>query len=134
VWPGLPIGASANGLKNYNYYEHPEAIFQPASETAQHSPEILAAAEQLEAEIEALHEDPEGLIAGISPDHFFYEYLQIITSMMREIRPDGISDEGMERVMALSEQLIHQLHTIHKQQNAPTDGQTMEEAKKAFHL
>lgn len=36
--------------------------------------------------------------------------------------------------MALSEQLINQLNTIYKQQNAPADEQTMEEAKKAFHI
>jgi hypothetical protein len=135
----LQLGESGARLKArvdalLYYYEHPEAIFQPAPETARHSPEILAAAEQLEAEIEALHENPESLIAGISPDHFFYEYLQIITSMMREIRPDEISDEAMERVMTLSEQLIHQLNTIHKQQNAPADDKTMEEARKGFFI
>jgi hypothetical protein len=54
--------------------------------------------------------------------------------MMCEIRPDEISDEGMERVMTLSEQLIHQLYTIHKQQNAPADEQTMEEARKGFFI
>jgi len=116
------------------YYEHPEAIFQPAQETARYSPEILAAAEQLEAELDAFHEDPEGLIAGISPDHFFYEYLQIITSYMREILPDKISDAEMGPLMTLSEQLIHQLNIIHKRQNAPADEQTMEETKRAFHL
>jgi hypothetical protein len=135
----LQLGESGTRLKArvdalLYYYEHPEAIFQPATATARHSPEILAAAEQLEAEIEALHENPESLIAGISPDHFFYEYLQIITSMMLEIRPDEISDEAMERVMTLSEQLIHQLNTIHKQQNAPADEKTMEEARKGFFI
>jgi len=135
----LQLGESGARLKArvdalLYYYEHPEAIFLPASETARHSPEILAAAEQLEAEIEALHENPENLTAGISPDHFFYEYLQIITSMMREIRPDEISDAEMERVMTFSEQLIHQLNGIHKRQNAPAEGKTMEEVKKGFHI
>jgi hypothetical protein len=135
----LQLGESGARLKArvdalLYYYEHPEAIFQSAPETARHSPEILAAAEQLEAEIEALHENPESLIAGISPDHFFYEYLQIITSMMREIRPDEISDAEMERVMTFSEQLIHQLNGIHKRQNAPADEKTMEEVKKGFHI
>ena len=135
----LQLGESGARLKArvgalLYYYEHPEAIFQPAPETARHSPEILAAAEQLEAEIEALHENPESLIAGISPDHFFYEYLQIITSMMLEIRPDEISDAEMERVMTSSEQLIHQLNGIHKRQNAPADKKTMEEVKKGFHI
>jgi hypothetical protein len=135
----LQLGESGARLKArvgalLYYYEHPEAIFQPAPETVRHSPEILAAAEQLEAEIEALHENPESLIAGISPDHFFYEYLQIITSMMLEIRPDEISDVEMERVMTFSEQLIHQLNGIHKRQNAPADAKTMEEVKKGFHI
>jgi hypothetical protein len=53
---------------------------------------------------------------------------------MREIRPGEISDPAMERVMALSEQLIHQLNAIYKQQNSPADGKTMEEVKKSFHI
>lgn len=88
----------------------------------------------MEAELDALHEAPESLIAGISPDHFFYEYLQIITSHMREILPDKISDAEMGTLMTLSEELIYHLNAIHKRQNAPADEQTMGEAKKAFHL
>jgi len=135
----LQLGESGARLKArvdalLYYYEHPEAIFQQAPETPQYSPEILAAAEQLEAEIESLHDAPESSIAGISPDHFFYEYLQLITSYIPEIRPDEMSDAEMDRLMTLAEQLIHLLHTIHKRQNAPADEKTMEETKKAFHM
>ncbi len=135
----LQLGESGARLKSrvdalLYYYEHPEAIFQPAQEAARYSPQILAAAEQLEAEIDAPHDTPESLTAGMSPDHLFYEYLQIIASYMREIRPDEISDAEMERVMTLSEQLIHHLNSIYKRQNAPADERTMEEAKKGFRI
>lgn len=116
------------------HYRHPGAFLDPLPEPAQHSPEILAAAEQLEAEIEASHENPDALMLDIAPDHFFYEYLRLIVAYMRELRPDEISDPAMERVMTLAEQLIQQLHAIHKQQRPPADEATMEEARKSFHI
>jgi hypothetical protein len=116
------------------HYQHPGAFLDPLPAVPQHSPEILAAAEQLEAEIAASHENPDALILDIAPDHFFYEYLRLIVSYMREIRPEEISDMAMERVMSLSEQLIQQLHAIHKQQHPPADEAMMEEARKSFHI
>src|SRR5262249_2394948 len=99
------------------HYRHPGTLLNPLPESPQYSSEILAAAEQLEAEIEAYHESPDSLVISIAPDHFFYEYLRIIVSYMREIRPEEIADPAMERVMSLSEQLIQQLTTLYKQQN-----------------
>jgi hypothetical protein len=116
------------------HYKHPGAFLDPMPESTQYSPEILAAAEQLEVEIKASHQNPDSLIIDIPPDHFFYEYLRIIVSYMREIRPEEISDAAMERVMSFSEQLIQQLNAIHKQQYPPADEATMEEAKKSFHI
>jgi hypothetical protein len=115
-------------------YKNPEDTAEPSAEAARFSPEVLAAAAQLEAELEADRQDPDSLVAGIGPDHFFYEYLQIIVSYMREVRPEEISDQVMERVMTLSEQLIQQLNAIYKQQYPPADEATMEEAKKSFHI
>jgi hypothetical protein len=115
-------------------HQQPEAALQSASEESQYAPEILSAARQLEAEFEAAYIDAEGWIADLAPDHLFYEYLQIITAMMREIRPDEISDAALERLMSLAEQLIRQLNTIYKQQNPPVDEATSGEAKKSFHI
>jgi len=84
------------------HYRHPGTLLGPLSESPQYSSEILAAAAKLEAEIEASHENPDSLIIDTAPDHFFYEYLRIIVSYMREIRPDEISDPVMERVMSLN--------------------------------
>jgi hypothetical protein len=36
--------------------------------------------------------------------------------------------------MTISKQLIHQLHTTNKQQNAPADEKTMEETRKGFFI
>jgi len=116
------------------HYRHPEALLDPLPPATRYAPEILAAAEELEAQLEAGDEAPECFIDGIAPDHFFYEYLQLIGSMMREIRPAEISEAAMERVMALSEQLIQQLNAIYKQQHPPTPEKAMEEAKQSFHI
>jgi hypothetical protein len=70
----------------------------------------------------------------LSPDHFFYEYLQMIGSYMREIRADEIPAQAMERLLFQSEQLIEQLHSIHKQQNPPAESSGSEKNRKTFHL
>ena len=129
---GVRLKSRINAL--LYHYKHPEAFYDPLPTTIQYSPEILAAAEQLEVEIKASHENPDSMIIDIPPDHFFFEYLRIIVSYMREIRPEEISDPAMERVMSFSEQLIQQLNAIHKQQFPPADEATMEEAKKSFHI
>lgn len=130
----LQSGASGARLKArvdalLYHYQHPEALLEPVPAPTRYAPPLLAAAAALEAELEAGYEDPDGLIAGIAPDHFFYEYLQIIAGMMREIRADEIAEAALERVMTLSEQLIQQLNAIYKRQHPPADEQTMEEVK-----
>src|SRR5262249_28490549 len=50
------------------HYKHPGTLLDPLPERPQHSAEILAAAEKLEAEIEADHEDPDSLVISIAPD------------------------------------------------------------------
>lgn len=70
----------------------------------------------------------------LPPDHFFFEYLQMIGSYMREIRPEEIAASTMERLLFQSEQLIEMLHAIHKQQNPPVDSSESSKGKKTFHL
>lgn len=83
------------------------------------------------------HHSPETLAdddtpADISPDHVFYEYLQIISAMMRELRPEEISDTAMERISRLSEGLIQQLNLVYKQQHPPSESPHLQQT--GFHI
>jgi hypothetical protein len=114
-------------------YRHPEAIAGARDERGpRHAPEILEAAERLEAEIEADHDSPDDIAGAIAPDHSFYEYLQIIAAMMRELRTDEIPEPVMERIMTLSEQLIQQLNAEYKRQNPPV--QAIRDAARSFNI
>ena len=98
-----------------------------------HSAEILAAAAQLEAELDQEAENNLD-ISGIKPDHLFYEYLNLIVSLMKEIRPKELSDKAIERLSSTSEQLIHQLSQIHKEQNPPLETKGLPQPVTTFHL
>jgi hypothetical protein len=129
---GVRLKARVDAL--LHIYRDPTAIsglLESGPASSPHSPEILAAAERLEAEIEAERQEAEG-IGEISPDHIFYEYLQIITGMMREVRPDEISEAAMERITSLAEGLIQQLNIVYKQQHPPAEA--AREAAQSFYL
>jgi len=129
---GARLKARVDGL--LWLHRHPEALFEPVPSPGRFSPEIMAEAQKLEAEIDAAADDPDSLVAGIGPDHFFYEYLRIIASMMREIDAGAIPDEALDRLMGHGEQLIQQLNSIWKQQHPAVDQRTIEETKQSFYL
>jgi hypothetical protein len=123
---GVRLKARVDDL--LSHYRDSGAARETRSEAARHSDQVLSAAKQLEAELEEAAETPENPIAGIGPEHFFYEYLQIIAAMMREINPDEIAEPTLDRLMALSEQLIRQLNAIYKQQY-PSRGESLTETR-----
>jgi hypothetical protein len=127
---GVRLRARVEAL--LNLYRDPSSIARSLDQsTTTHSAEIIAAAESLEAELNADNDALEG--AGeITPDHIFYEYLQIIAAMMREVRPDEISEAAMEKITAHAEGLIQQLNIVYKQQHPPT--RAPREATKSFYL
>jgi hypothetical protein len=110
-------------------YRDPAANGKVTPTTPTHSTEIIDATARLEAEIAADDLEP---TTEIAPDHLFYEYLQIITAMMRELRPDEIPEAAMERIARLAEGLIHQLNQVYQRQHPPEKAERA--AEKSFYL
>ena len=69
---------------------------------------IATAAAALEAEF--VHEE----FVETDPTHLFYDQLQHISLMMRELSPDDLSSESLEEILDLSDQLINALAKARK--------------------
>ena len=69
--------------------------------------EITQAAAALEAEFQPVFIEPD-------PTHLFYDQLQHISLMMRELSPDDLSSDSLEEILDLSDQLINALAKARK--------------------
>lgn len=103
-----------------------------SASASRHSAKILVATVPLEAEFTQTRETID--VSGIEPDHLFYEYLHLILSLMKEIRPDQLSDKAIERLSSLAEQLIHQLNLSYKEQNPPPVTVDPQTSNSPFHI
>ncbi|NOT64395.1 MAG: hypothetical protein HOP19_29605, partial [Acidobacteria bacterium] len=80
---------------------------EPESLSKMADSEIAQAAAALEAEFQPEFIEPD-------PTHLFYDQLQHISLMMRELSPDDLSSEALEEILDLSDQLINALSKARK--------------------
>ncbi len=97
---GARLRLRINGLLGKS--ESPTAV-----ESESLNSEIAAAAAAIENEI--AHE-----LVEPDPTHLFYDQLQHIGLMMRELSPDDFSSESLEEILDLSDQLINALAKARK--------------------
>jgi hypothetical protein len=115
---------------------HPEA-----AQVAPPQAELLAAAAALEAELAGIAAPPTAWPAlpvdwneDLPPEHLFGEYLQLIGSLLRELRPAELGEAELERVAQLAEPLIQFLHLLYKQQNPPPRKEAAQTATRSFYI
>lgn len=80
----------------------------------------------------AMNTVPPVELAEVSPDHVFYEYLQLIPALMHALDPQQIPEETLDRVLHQSEQLIQQLNALYKQQYPPAPRAASETGKRFY--
>ncbi len=78
-----------------------------ANESEPINSEVAIAAAALEAELA-------GEFVELDPTHLFYDQLQHIGMMMRELSADDLSNESLEEILDLSDQLINALAKARK--------------------
>jgi len=80
------------------------------------SPEVMAAAAQLEAELGVAPnlDEAEDPLGEPDPSHLFYEHLQSITSALKEVQAEDLTDEVLERLYAHGDEILLILQQIKK--------------------
>lgn len=108
--------------------------YPAAAQSATYSAEILQATAELEAQLGQSPALSADWSEGLPPEHLFGEYLQLIGSLLRELRPADLADAEIERIADLAEPLIQYLHTLYKRQNPPLTEETLHEVTNIFSL
>ena len=79
-------------------------------------PEVLAAAAELEAELATAPAGPggDGAAGEVDPGHLFFDHLRMIAEALREVRPEDLTDEVLDKLYASGDELLLILQRLRK--------------------
>jgi hypothetical protein len=110
-----------------------QLVRQPVAATRPPQAELRAAAAGPAALSELTPPFHEWL-ESLPPEHLFGEYLHLIGSLLREIRPEELQATELNRIAELAEPLIRYLQARYKQQHAPAPEDTSQEVPRRFFI